>query len=254
MLNVGAPDEANRGFDAEVGAADQRSSPRRLGQRRRQLAKRSQGMRCQVCLPADYGRSERKIHSFQCCRRSGPPGRSGEQLLDSKLRGETDALGRSATADLLGSVHGRRLADELRSKERVLNGLVCTGFDDGGADRVGPGPMSIRLAPSCHAGPQFANNHSESPPHRADSLCQARLGSVGRRQHSLPEGFRLSGGPGRLKNTKSADKPSKDDPADEMLQKVLANPGSQRKAVARRRTRRAILQPRHEAGTEVRSD
>ena len=59
---------------------------------------------------------------------------------------------------------------------------------------------------------------------------------------------------GRLKNTKSADKPSKDDPADEMLQKVLANPGSQRKAVARRRTRRAILQPRHEAGTEVRSD
>ena len=153
-------------------------------------------MRCQGCLPADYGRCEGhgKIHSFQCCRRSGPPGRSGEQLLDAKLRGEADALGRSATADLLGSVHGRGLADELRSKERVLNGLVCTGFDDGGADRVGPGPMSIRLAPSCHAGPQFANNHYESPPHRADSLCQARLGSVGRGQHSLPEGFGLSGG------------------------------------------------------------
>ena len=28
VLNVGAPDEANRGFDAEVGAADQRSSLR----------------------------------------------------------------------------------------------------------------------------------------------------------------------------------------------------------------------------------
>ena len=103
-------------------------------------------------------------------------------------------LGDQRQLTYLGSVHGRGLADELRSKERVLNGLVCTGFDDGGADRVGPGPMSIRLAPSCHAGPQFANNHYESPPHRADSLCQARLGSAGRGQHSLPEGFGLSGG------------------------------------------------------------
>ena len=147
---VGTPDEANRGVDAEVGAANQRSGHHRFGQRRRQLAKRSQGLRCQGCLPADYGRCEghRKIHSFQCCRRSGPPGRSGEQLLDAKLRGEADAFGRSATADLLGSVHGRGLADELRSKERVLNGLVCTWFDDGGADRLGPGPMPIRLAPT----------------------------------------------------------------------------------------------------------
>ena len=42
----------NRGVDAEVGAANQRSGHRRLGQRRRQLAKRSQGLCCQGCLPA----------------------------------------------------------------------------------------------------------------------------------------------------------------------------------------------------------
>ena len=49
----------------------------------------------------------------------GLPADQVKQLLDAKLRGEADAFGRSTTADQLGSVHGRGLADELRSKERV---------------------------------------------------------------------------------------------------------------------------------------
>ena len=59
---------------------------------------------------------------------------------------------------------------------------------------------------------------------------------------------------GRLKNTKSADKPSKDDPADEDAPKGPRKPWNPKKGRGKAKDETSDSAARHEAGTEVRSD
>ena len=51
--------------------------------------------------------------------------------------------------------------------------------------------MLVRLASGRHARSQSASNHYEPPTHRPDTLCQARLSPLSRRQHSVSEGSGL---------------------------------------------------------------
>ena len=62
------------------------------------------------CVARDRCKRHRESHSFQCCRRRRPAGRPSEQWPYEELRGEKDAFGRSAPADLLGSAKCTKLA------------------------------------------------------------------------------------------------------------------------------------------------
>ena len=168
----------------------------RLGQRSRQLRRRSAGTYGAGGLHQATGQPRRDCigHPPECLHGAGDSSRRGTSRPYEGFAGEAGCIVRPPYLSLFRHLPELWVAGGPHDCQHASRGFLCQGLDGGGADEAGRRPPGRGMVADRVPGASLEQLCETTPDDDDEALCQARSPVLGGCQSGLPERPRLPGG------------------------------------------------------------